>query len=427
MALYPVFLTFSPSGYFLAYAFSYFLRLAISLASVTILMSLPSEAAGFYICIWGVKTGVIINNIKHQEPLEFVFSGNHRTAALLWKDGTFHIYDGPNGTCIYKDKLMPSADFLLGSQWTHEESLQFPTIVKNNGKLVVSIQEFQPNSTPPFSLIRSFLIPPHDGKISFSPVLFHASFVTRTEVIILNVQDLRVLLKAEASSYYTSPGLFSSDGCFFACAIGKCGIGVWKNTSTNYVPWSSLQPKLLFKEFSFSPTKSSTLTWGGKGIQLLEPGNHPTNLSPNKLKHHPQNKSHPVAYSANGIYIVTAQKEDRIVTALNTLLNTPKQSFDTNMPILDIKIVNNIVFAAGRHRFVKWHLEVEGAMCNSHSTMRVTVDETYQISSIVTPIEHLTLSGDCSNIAFVCKMENFIMMEISCMMYKLRELSGVFQ
>ena len=82
------------------------------------------------------------------------------------------------------------------------------------------------------------------------------------------------------------------------------------------------------------------------------------------------------------------------------------------MPILDIKIVNNIVFAAGRHRFVKWHLEVEGAMCNSYSTMRVTVDETYQISSIVTPIEHLTLSGDCSNIAFVCKMENFIMMEI---------------
>ena len=139
VALYPVFLTFSPSGYFLAYAFSYFLRLAISLASVTILMSLPSEAAGFYVCIWGVKTGVITNNIKHQEPLEFVFSGNYRTAALLWKDGTFHIYDGPNGTCIYKDKLMPSADFLLGSQWTHEESLQFPTIVKNNGKLVVSI------------------------------------------------------------------------------------------------------------------------------------------------------------------------------------------------------------------------------------------------------------------------------------------------
>ena len=67
---------------------------------------------------------------------------------------------------------MPSTDFLLGSQWIHEESLQFPTIVENNGKLVVSIQEFQPNSTPPLSLIRSFLIPPHDGKFSFPQFYF---------------------------------------------------------------------------------------------------------------------------------------------------------------------------------------------------------------------------------------------------------------
>ena len=353
---------------------------------VPVIKGLPLPAP---IYIWDVQTGTIIYNIKNWEIDKLVFSGNHQAVTLLGRDGTFRTYEGLNSTCTYKDKLVSPLSFVLDAYWFHKESLLFPTISKNEEKLMVNIHELQPTLTPPLSLIVSFHIPPHDGEFSFSPVSLHASFTTKTEVIILNTQDSKTLLQVKAlSSPYTPPGHFSSDGCFFACGTEEFEICVWKNTSVNYVPWCNLWPRLPFKGFSLSPIKSSILTWGEMGVQLLEFSNHPTIPSLQKPKHYQQHKIHLVAYSADGTHIAIAQKEGSVITFLDSLLNTPKQFFDTKMPILDIKIVNNTIFVAGRDVLIKWHLEMGGVVSSSHSI----VMETGWLNGI--------LSGDCLFIAF---------------------------
>ena len=347
--------------------------------------------------IWDVQTGTIIYNIKNWEIDKLVFSGNHQSVTLLGRDGTFRTYDRLNGGCIHKDKLVSLSSFMLDTYWIHKESLLFPTISKKDEKLMVNIQELQPTLTPPFSLIVSFLMPPHDGEFSFSPVSLHASFTTKTEITILNTQDSKILLQVkEPSPLYIPPGHFSSDGCFFACGTEGFEICVWKNTSDNYVPWCNLCSRLPFNGFSFSPIKSSILTWGNAGIQLLEPNNHPTNLSPKKFKHCWQHGNHLVAYSADGTYIATAREGDGVITVLDALLSTPEQIFNTTIPIMDIKIINNTIFVAGRDVLVKWHLEMGRIVSGSHSIV------------MRTGWPRAALSGDCSYIGFASSDQVFL-------------------
>ena len=356
------------------------------IASLPRLGNLPLPAP---IYIWDVQTGTIIYNIKNWKIDKLVFSGNHQAVTLLGGDGTFRTYDGLNGTCMHKDKLVSSPSFVLDAHWIHKKSLLFPTVSKKDEKLMVNIQELQPTLTPPLSLIVSFLVPPHDGEFSFSPVSLHASFTTKTGLIILNTQDSKILLQVEEpSSLFTPPGHFSSDGCFFACGTEEFEICIWKNTSVNYVPWCNLCSRLPFNGFSFSPIKSSILTWGGMGVQLLEPSKYLTTPSSKKPKHHQQCENHLVAYSADGTYVAMVQQEDGVITILNALLNIPIQSFNTRMPILDIKINNSTIFVVGMDALVKWDLEMGRIVCD------------YESIVMATGWSRATLSGDCSHIAF---------------------------
>ena len=394
------FITFSPDGRLLACIYRKRKLYVVSPISVSLLTSVPRRSP-VVVFVWDIQTGVIINDVEHWESDELVIFGNHRTATLLGRDGSFRTYDGPSGTCMYKDKLEQPLEFLLGAHWVHEERLRFPTISRNDEKLVVSIQELQPVATPPLLLIESFSIPPHDGELSFSPVSFHASFVTKTEIIVLNVRDSRILLEVEKTcSPYNPPGHFSPDGCFFACRTEEFDICIWKNTPANYVPWSNLRPRLPFKGFSFSPTKSTILTWGPGGIQLLEHGNRPIIPPSDQLAPNLRRRGYLVAYFADGTNIAMVRRGDCVVTILDSLSNSPRQFFDTNIPILDIKIADNTIFAAGRCEVVRWYLEEGRIVCGSRSVIRVTD----QIVAIADP----TLSDDCLHIAFTHGNEVFL-------------------
>ena len=354
------------------------------------------------ILIWDVQTGVIIASLHPRRFGELVFSGDCRTVTLLSECGTwstydvFDICDWFGAFPKHESRLAPSTNFLQGAHQVHGESLWISTCSKNAGDQMINIQELQPSSYPPLSLIKSFPVPLYDGEISFSPVSFHISFVTKMEVFILDVQDLRVLLQAKAvHSYYTPPGHFSPDGSFFACGTEEYDICTWKNTYVNYIPWGSLQPRLSFGGFSFSPTTPSVLTWGQGGIQLLELGNYPTIHSPRKPKSHWEGRNHLVAYSTDGTHIVTAWHKSSVIVVLGTLSNTPPQSFNTNMEILDIKIVGSTIFVADGHRLVGWHSETGEPVHNSE-TVAITTS---------TPHPYLTLSIDCLQIAFIGKGE----------------------
>ena len=391
------FLAFSPDGRLLACAAS---RLVASLVSVPVLIPV-SRFMDKDLFVWDVQTGVAVaddrlrgsgQHNRHHKFNGLVFSGNCRTATLLTGYGAFYVYDVPNGTCMCEGKLAVSSSFLLGAHWAHGDTLRVATSFKTNEKLVINIQELQPLIDPPLLLVESFPLPPRDGGISFSPVSFHASFVSEIEVVILDVRDSRILLRVETShSPYIPLGHFSPNGCFFACGTEKDEIRVWKNPSAGYVPWSDLRPRLSFTGFSFSPTTSSILAWGLNGVQLLEYGNHPTVLSPNKLERRQQRGTHLVAYSADpGTRIAMARRKSSVVTILDALPNIPRQSFNTDMRILDIKIVGNVIFVADGHKLVSWDLETREPVHN---------DETSAITTSI-PHPHLTLSDNCSEIAF---------------------------
>jgi len=242
------FLIFSPGGQLLASTYTERLSqgLVVFLTCVTVLTSVPGiRYSSCTMHVFDIKTGVIVTTIKPPAFFRPFFSGN-TTIIVLGAHGTLYAYDTLSGTCLCEDSIGQQYDSYLGF---HKGSIWVSTNFRNDRESKVNIQEFQLTTTPP-SLIKSLTVPSYDGWLSFSPASSHASFVNKTEIIILNVQNSRVLLQAKATyQTYTPLRLFSSDGCFFACATEEQEIHVWKNISAKYEPWDNLQSQLLFNGF----------------------------------------------------------------------------------------------------------------------------------------------------------------------------------
>ena len=355
--------------------------------------------------VWDVQTGIVIRRIGTQCYGKIMFHGDQNTITLFREDGIFYAYDTFNGTQLYQGKIPSSPGPGLGAHWAHGDALRFATSLEADGKLVIYIYELQPTSIPPLRVISSFPVPPHSGKFSFSPVSSHASFVTETELAILNAQDPKVLLQPRVTrADLLPPGQFSPDGRFFVCGTLGGEISVWRNTPTGYMPWSSLRPRSPFEEFSWSPTSISILCWGSEGIQLLDPDNCLTSLSPGEAESHRLRGDHLAAYSVDGTHIATAQEDGGVVTVLDCLSGTSQQFTDMDMRIQDIKIVDNTIFAADTRKLVGWDLRTGGTVSGSHGTRRVTVNKTLAIDPYA---QYLTLSRDCSQIAFSKRMNIF--------------------
>ena len=385
-------LAFSPNGHLLACVYRTNYLLVVFPASMFVLTPIvrnykPVER----VFVWDVRTGVVVTKFDSWGSSEHMFTGNCGTVILLGESGTLEMYNGLDGTCIWNGVLGSSSHLLLGTHWGHEESVRFSTCSGNGRDYVVNIQELQPTSATPLPLIKSFPVDAYPGKMSFSPVSSHISFVTKEMVVVLDVRNPGTpLIWKPAGSLYTPPGCFSPDGKFFACGTEEHGIHIWENKLTSYVPQNTLWPRFPFDGFSFSPITSSILTWGQKGIQLLVFGRHPTILSPGKPKTHEPDINHIVAYSADGTHIATAQKMGSFVTVLNCLSSATLYHFGTGMEILDIKIADDTIFVADGHMLVGWHLKTREVVHSSETTAI--------IASI--PHPYLTLSNNCSQIAF---------------------------
>ena len=239
----------------------------------------------------------------------------------------------------------------LGAHWVYKDTLQFAMSFGTDGKTMVNIYGLQPTSTPPLHVLSSFSVPLQSGEFSFSPATFHASFVTKGEVIILDVHNSKLLLQTKVSRKYgLIPGQFSHDGCFFVYRISDHGICVWENTPTGYVFWSTLKPRLPYQGFSWSPTSISILCWGERGVQLLCPDNNLNPPSPTKFQPQSGYGNHLVLYSIDGTHIVTARQDGGIVTVLDRLLIPPQQFIDADMQIHNTSIVDNAEFTVDMNK-----------------------------------------------------------------------------
>jgi len=325
---------------------------------------------------------------------KIAFCGNQTIVLIPACCETIHVYDVLKGVQLY-EVLLPPHGHDLRTHWGHGDSLLFSTSYKTDGRITITTQELQPTSIPPFLATESFLLPSHDGAFSFSPVSFHASFLTTRKVIILDVRDLGTLLRIEETTgqHVEESGCFSPDGRFFAYMTSTDEIHVWKNMSTVYVPWSNFVPQFLgFRGFAFSPSAISILSWGNCGIELLD--NHLRPPSPKNTRHRRTTGAHLVAYSADGTRIATARSHDGVVTVLDPLLDTPQRHINTNMQILEIKIFDNVLFVADKHELVSWDLGVGRTGRDAHGVKRMTLDGILWTG-------WCKLSKDCSQIAVV--------------------------
>ena len=379
---FPTCFTFSPGGHLLACSFVQYNQSD----GVKMLHN-------YSLVLWDIQTGVVIWKVDTLGCGKVMFHGNQKAITLVLDDGGIHTYNALDGAELYPNDIPLSLGPGSATCWVHEETLQFAISLKTDGQHVISIKEFQPTSTLPLHTLSSFPIPPYDGQFSFSPVSFHASFATLEEVVVLNVQDSKVLLQTKVTQVYGgTPGEFSSNGCFFACGISEDTICVWQNTSTGYVPWSSLRYRLPFDRFLFSPAATLILCYGDMGIELLHLGNHPSPQPPPEVDpYHQPKTNHQVVYSRDQMYVAAVRQWGSIVTVVDCLFGTTQQFICPDMEIHDIKFVDNTLFAVGRHKLVCWDLEVDGVVDSVVKKML----------AIESDVRHLTLSPDCSQIAFI--------------------------
>ena len=365
--------------------------------------------------VWDTQTGVAIGEIGIQNCDRVVFHGDQRTITLIGISGDFytiHTYDAVSGTQLCQDRIpSPLPLTTLGPSWAHKDTIQFATSFQADGKIMINIYELQPTSPTPLHTVSSFPMPFHtdspspvwsyEGKFSFSPVSFHASFFTRTEFIILDVQGSQVLLQTKLAQVdYTVLPKFSADGHFVACRTLENEICVWKNVHTCYVLWCSLKAQLLVREFSWSPS-SVSIFCHGVGIQLLHPDSCLSLLSPNEAEPHHEGGDHLVAYSADEACIAIARQDCSIVTVLDFLLGIPQQVINTDMRIYDIKIIDNTIFVTDGYKLISWELEAAGVEHCGYSAGRV-INESLTI--LYPNAMNLRLSYDCSQIAYTTGM-----------------------
>jgi hypothetical protein len=259
--------------------------------------------------VWDIQEGAVISDISIEGFCELVLPGILGTLTFITKRG-YSTYDGDKQQG-YGNLQLPNHQ--LGTQWAHKGSLRFTTSLKTGGGFI-DVWELH-YSSGPLLLVDSFRVPPQGGKISFSSVSSHASFVSEAEIVILDIRDSKVLLQTKATQLlYTPPGQFSPNGRFFACGTSLEDIFIWENTITGYIPWNTLRPQLPSKGFSFSPTAISILSWGPGGVQLLHPTNHVSPLPSDKIESHHQGSNHLVASPTDRMHVATAQQEGIVVS-----------------------------------------------------------------------------------------------------------------
>lgn len=361
-------------------------------------------AAPARLVVWDTQTGVVIRKIYTDYPGKVMFHGDQRTITYIF-NLKFYTYDALNGTQLCQGYI-PSWGSGLGAHWVYKDALQFVTSIENNGKPVVNFYELQLTSTTPLHLLSSFPISFYQEEFSFSPVSFHASFVTSTEVIIVNVQDTKLLLQIEVAQVAPPPPVqFSPNGAFFACRVLEDEIWIWQNTPTGYIPWSSLRPRLSPLELSWSPTSTSILCQCMQGILLLHPGNHPSPLPPNRNKSNGNHEPHLVAYSTDSMSIAIARQRDSVITVLNCTSGTVEKFVNMDMQIQKIQIIDNTIFMISTHKLIGWDLKVAGVVDGVYDVTAAAVNETLAIS---THACYPTLSYDCSCIAFAIEERVFL-------------------
>ena len=194
-------------------------------------------------------------------------------------------------------------------------------------------------------------------QISFSPASLRVAVASVNSTIIRDARNSNILLEASASRTLGSyTGHFSPDGNFFACTE-KQGVHIWKATSEGYALWARFPLRFSATAggaFAFSPDSGSVVGWG-LGIMEVWKLDHSVNPQSSEQPWDFWN-SHLVGFSTNGTHAAIGRASSRIVTVVDLRSGASEIVDEVDLGIVDIKMVDDTVFALGWMRVDIWNL-----------------------------------------------------------------------
>ena len=129
---------------------------------------------------------------------------------------------------------------IIGSIWTHDESIQFATV--RHGLITIWEVTFTLTHAP--AEVESLPAPDEivDGKnFLFLPALFRLAFTLQKKILVWDAKASKFLLKSrfievmDDTNQYNCTGSFSLDGQFFAHPTDSGKALIWKESPTGYI------------------------------------------------------------------------------------------------------------------------------------------------------------------------------------------------
>jgi len=315
-------------------------------------------ASSIAIVVWDIQTGGVVREIQHHpsqpqwwwDQLVWSLDGGLICAVFSEKDNLIMgRYDVASGTALSPVVLQSKFGQYL---WAHNKSFRVITGAVDSGVHTFNIFEVGGTMTK----IGSFPIQQEQwgGEIgSFSPTTCHVSLLLMDQLLVLDIQKSGILLDEKE---FFHPHSFSSDGSHFAASTYS-SIHIWKFNSSHYIPWRNFPIQdLEWPEVLLSPTSPLILGnfdgivklwyWGGPSISPI------TNSQQLSIS------------SSSGVYITTANYGESTVTVTNTISNNPSQYIDTDMEILGLALIGNVLLVMDSKVAVAWQLTEEGLVDN---------------------------------------------------------------
>ena len=357
------------------------------------------------IAIWDIQTGGMVKAIYGGEPgypSSMLYSSDGKMLSVAcgkspykWTVCTFDTLSGERGCSVELESEFNPVF------WTEKGSIRFATSSLDHDGLCIDTWEIistlngRPTKIDSFHVHHEF---DNNHQISFSPANLRVAVVSVNSTTIKDARDSKPLLEAPASRTLGSyAGHFSPDGSLFACTEQQ-DIHIWKATSEGYVCWGRFPLRFSAAAggaFAFSPDSGSVIGWG---LGIMEAWKVDHHIDPPSSEQSPDFwNSHLVAFSANRTHVAIGQVSSSTVMVVDLDCGASKLIIDTEMGVVDIKIVDDSVFVLGEMTVISWGMafgsyegddtryvgpdeslkivEMEGDYCDFHQDPRLLDDQ----------------------------------------------------
>jgi len=315
------------------------------------------------IAIWDIQTGGIVKAIHGGEPgypRSMLYSSDGKMLSVACGKTpykcTVYTFDTTSGERGCSGELGSEFDPVF---WMEKDSIRFASSNRDCDDLYIETWEITSTANGHPTKIDSLHVrhefDSDNHQVFFSPASLRVAIVSVNSTVIRDARNSNILLEASASRTLGSyAGHFSSDGNLFVCTE-KQEVHIWKATSEGYIPWARFPVRFSTTAggaFVLSPDSGSIVGWG-LGIMEVWKVDHLINPKPSGQ---PSDfwGSHLVAFSTNGTHVAIGRASSSIVTVVNLHSGASELVSEVDLGIVDIKMVDNTVFALRGMEVVSW-------------------------------------------------------------------------